>query len=311
VRVFVAGASGAIGRPLTRQLIAAGHEVTGITSNPDNAAPIEEAGARAVVCDALDAEALTAVVSEARPEVVISQLTRLPKDDFDPRTIDYEPTNRARAGGGHNLLEAAKASGARRFVTQSIAFMYAPQGDAVKEEDAPLWTDAPEPFSSGEVATAKHERDVLEAGGIEGLVLRYGFFYGPGTFYASDRGTARRVRKRRFPIVGDGGGIFSFIHVEDAAAATVAACGRGAPGVYNVVDDDPAPLREWLPGYAEVLGAKRPYKVPAWIARLFGGSFATLMATDLRGASNEKAKRELGWEPRYSSWRQGFAEALG
>lgn len=311
MRVLVAGASGAIGRPLSRQLSAAGHEVTGITSNPANVAAIEEDGARAVVCDALDAEALTAAVAEARPEIAISQLTRLPKDDFDPRTIDYGPTNRARGEGGRNLLEAARAAGARRFITQSIAFIYAPEGGMVKSEEAPIWFEAPEPFASGELATAEHEREVLGAEGIEGLVLRYGFLYGPATYYATDGGTGRRVRARRFPLVGRSEGVFSFVHVEDAAAATVAACERGAPGIYNVVDDDPAAMRDWLPFYAEVLGAKRPLRVPALIARVFGGSFATVMATELRGAANAKAKAELGWQPRYPSWRQGFREALG
>jgi len=310
VRVLVAGASGAIGRPLSRQLVAAGHEVTGITSNPANAPLVEQNGARAVVCDALDAGALTAAVAEARPEVVISQLTRLPKDDYDPRTIDYGPTNRARRGG-NNLLAAARTVGTRRFITQTIAFIYAPEGGWVKDETAPAWTDPPEPFRSGAGPTLEHEREVLEADGIEGLVLRYGQFYGPGTYYALDGGTARRVRSRRFPIVGRGDGVFSFIHVEDAAAATVAASERGAPGIYNVVDDEPAPLREWLPVYAEAVGAKRPFRIPTWIGRIFGGPFATLMATELRGASNAKAKRELEWQPRYPSWRQGFAEALG
>jgi len=310
MRVFLAGASGVIGKPLVEQLVAAGHEVSGMTSKPANSASIARRGGRAVVCDALDAEATSAAVAEARPEVVISQLTRLPKDDFDPRKIDYEPTNRARAGGGHNLLEAAKAVGARRFVTQSVAFIYEPQGSRVKDEEAPVWTDPPEPFLSGAAPTLEHEREVLEAE-IEGLVLRYGFFYGPGTYYAADGGTARQVRSRRFPIVGRGSGVFSFVHTDDAAAATVAACERGAPGIYNVVDDEPAPLREWLPYYAEALGAKRPFRAPTFLARIVGGAFATIMATELRGASNAKAKRELGWQPRYPSWREGFREALG
>ena len=310
MRVLVAGASGAIGRPLSRQLVAARHEVTGITSNPANAPLLEQHGANAVVCDALDAEALQTAVEQASPEVVISQLTRLP-EDYDPRTIDYGPTNRARAVGGHTLLEAARAIGARRFITQSIAFIYAPEGGAVKTEEAPVWSDPPEPFASGVGPTFEHEREVLEAEAIDGLVLRYGQFYGPGTYYAADGSVARQVRSRRFPIVGSGSGVFSFVHVEDAAAATVAACERGAPGIYNVVDDEPAPLREWLPVYAEAVGAKRPFRVPTFVARMFGGAFATIMATELRGASNEKAKRELGWQPRYPSWRQGFTEALG
>ena len=309
-RVFVAGASGAIGRPLVRQLAAAGHEVTGMTSSQSNVAPIEAAGAKAVVCDALDAAATSAAVGEAGAEVVISQLTRLPKD-YDPRSIDYGPTNLARGEGGHNLIEAARAAGARRFVTQSIAFLYAPEGDRVKTEDAPPWTDAPEPFASGAGPTLEHERETLSAAGLEGLVLRYGFFYGPRTHYASGASLAEQVRRRRFPIVGSGAGVFSFVHVEDAASATVAAVERGQPGIYNVVDDEPAELKVWLPEYAEAIGAKRPWRVPAWLARLAAGTWAVAISTELRGASNAKAKAELGWRPRYPSWRQGFTEALG
>jgi nucleoside-diphosphate-sugar epimerase len=311
MKVFVAGATGAIGRPLVRQLVAAGHEVTGITSSPSRTSVIEEAGGKAVVCDALDAEAIREAVAAARPEVVISQLTRLPKDEFNPRTIDYEPTNRARHGGGANVLAAAREAGVRRFVTQSIAFLYAPEGDWVKDEEAPVWTDPPEPFRSGAVPTLAHEREALAAEGIESLVLRYGFFYGPGTYHAREGSMWRQVRARRFPIVGGGHGVFSYIHVEDAAAATVAASERGAPGIYNVVDDDPAPVRDWLPVYADTIGAKRPWRVPTFVARLVGGPFATILATQLRGASNAKAKRELEWAPLYGSWRQGFREALG
>ena len=310
MRVFVAGASGAIGRPLVRQLVAARHDVTGMTSTESNAPSIEAAGARAVVCDALDPAGTSAAVRAAGPEAVISQLTRLPKE-YDPRTIDYGPTNLARAEGGHNVIEAARAAGARRFVTQSIAFLYAPEGDPVKTEEARPWTEAPRPFASGAGPTLRHEREALDAPGLEGLVLRYGFFYGPGTHYASRGSIADQVRRRRFPIVGSGAGIFSFVHVEDAASATVAAIERGRSGIYNVVDDEPAELRAWLPVYAEALGAKRPRRVPAWLARLVAGRWAVAVSTELRGASNAKAKRELGWQPRYPSWRQGFREALG
>jgi nucleoside-diphosphate-sugar epimerase len=310
MKVFLAGATGAVGRPLLGQLVAAGHEVTGMTSRPENAPRIEAGGARAVVCDALDREAVSRAVGEANPEVVISQLTRLPRE-YNPRKIDYGPTNRARAEGGHNLIVAAQAAGARRFVTQSVAFIYAPDGDMVKDEEARPWTDAPEPFGSGARPTLEHEREATQTPGLDGLVLRYGQFYGPGTYYASDGSMAHQVRRRRFPLVGRGEGVFSFIHVDDAASATVAATDRGRAGVYNVVDDDPAPLREWLPVYAEALGAKSPFRVPTFLARLAAGNFAAIMATQLRGASNAKAKRELGWEPLYSSWRQGFRAALG
>jgi nucleoside-diphosphate-sugar epimerase len=310
VRVFVAGASGAVGRPLVRQLVAAGHEVFGMTSKAGNVGTIEAAGATPVVCDALDAQAVQKAVREAAPEAVISQLTRLPRD-YDLRKIDYGPTNRARYEGGHNLIAAASLAGARRFVSQSVAFIYAPEGEMVKDEDARPWEDAPEPFGSGAKPALDHEREVLEAAGMEGFVLRYGQFYGPGTYFARDGSIAKRVRRRRFPIVGPGDGVFSFIHLDDASSATVAAVERGPSGIYNVVDDEPAPVREWLPVYAEALGAKPPWRVPTWLARIVGGPAATVVATQLRGASNAKAKRELGWQPTYASWRTGFAEALG
>jgi len=310
MRVFVAGASGVIGVPLVRQLVAAGHEVTGTTSKPENASRIESAGAAAVVCDALDPPAVQATVRDAAPEVAISQLTRLPSE-YNPRKIDYGPTNRARAEGGHNLIEAARAAGVRRLITQSVAFLYAPEGEMVKDEDARPWSEAPEPFRAGAVSTLEHEREATNTAGLEGIVLRYGQFYGPGTYYAPDGNIAEQVRRRRFPIVGRGEGMFSFIHIEDAASATVASLDRGTPGIYNIVDDEPAPLREWLPLYAEALGARRPLRVPTFLARLVAGSFAVTFATELRGASNAKAKRELGWQPRYPSWRQGFGETLG
>jgi nucleoside-diphosphate-sugar epimerase len=310
MKVFVAGASGVIGRPLVKQLVAAGHEVVGTTSRQQNAPRLEEAGATPVVCDALDAGAVRAAVEKAAPEVVVNQLTRLPRE-YDPRKIDYGPTNRARSEGGHNLIEAARSAGARRFITQGIAFIYAPQGPMVKDEEAPAWTDAPEPFGGGVAAMLEHERETTHTPGLEGVVLRYGQFYGPGTYYASNGSIAGQVRRRRFPIVGRGEGVFSFVHVDDAASATVAALDRGAPGIYNVVDDEPTPLRDWLPVYAEALDSRRPFRVPAFVARLAAGPFASAFATHLRGASNAKAKRELGWKPRYPSWRQGFREALG
>jgi nucleoside-diphosphate-sugar epimerase len=310
MKVFLAGASGVIGRPLVRQLVAAGHDVTGMTSREPNVAAIEAAGARGVVCDALDPDAVRATVVADAPQVVISQLTRLPKD-YDPRSIDYGPTNRARYEGGRNLIAAAREAGAKRFVSQSIAFIYAPEGEMVKDEDASPWTEAPEPFRDGAESTLDHEREVLEAQGLDGLVLRYGQFYGPATYYAPGGSIAEQVRRRRFPVVGRGDGTFSFIHIEDAASATVAALEHGGPGIYNVTDDEPAPLRTWLPVYAQALGAKPPRRVPSWLARIFAGRFAVIMATELRGASNAKAKRELGWKPGYASWREGFREGLG
>lgn len=310
MRVFVAGASGVVGRPLVRQLVAAGHDVIGTTSREEGRDAIAAGGATPVVCDALDASAVTAAVRDAAPEVVINELTRLPRE-YNPRKIDYGPTNRVRTEGGHNLIEAARASGARRFITQSIAFLYAPEGGMVKDEEARPWTDAPEPFAAGVASMLEHEREATQTPGLEGVVLRYGQLYGPGTYYARDGSIAELVRRRRFPIVGRGDAVFSFIHVDDAAGATVAALDRGATGVYNVVDDEPARLREWLPAYAEALGARRPFRVPVFLARLAAGPFAAAFATQLRGASNDKAKRELGWAPNHASWRTGFAESLG
>jgi nucleoside-diphosphate-sugar epimerase len=309
MRVFVAGASGAIGRPLVAQLVAAGHEVTGTTRSEQRAEAIRGAGARAAVCDALDAEALRAAVVEAAPDAIVHQLTALP-ERFNPRdkTV-YDATNRVRGEGTRNLLEAARAAGARRMVAQSIAFGYAPGArPEVKGEDAPLALDAPAPFGEALRVLQAMERSVVEADGIEGLVLRYGWFYGPGTYYAEDGSTAADVRRRRFPVIGRGTALFSFIHVDDAASATVAAVERGASGVYNVVDDDPAALRDWLPAYAEAIGAPRPLRVPLWLARLVAGGMASAMNA-LPGASNAKAKRELGWKPRWRSWREGFRQA--
>ncbi len=310
MKVFVAGASGAIGGPLVRQLVAAGHEVTGTTRREDRAEAIRAAGATAVVCDVFDAAALGAAVGEAAPEVVVNQLTSLPHR-YDPRRASfYEATNRVRGEGGHNLVEAARAAGVRRFLTQSISFLYAPEGGWVKDEEARPFDHAPGHFGPSLEVLLRHEREVVSSEAFEGLVLRYGQFYGPGTYFAPDGHLGREVSRRRFPVVGPGTGTFSFLHVEDAAGATIAALGNGGPGVYNVVDDEPAPLREWLPVYAEALGAKPPRRVPFWLAKLVAGRAAAETAVELRGASNAKAKRELDWQPRYASWRQGFREAL-
>jgi nucleoside-diphosphate-sugar epimerase len=310
MRVFVAGATGAIGRPLVPKLIAAGHEVTGTTRSEERAAGLRAAGARAVVCDALNAESVRAAMEEAAPEVVVHQLTALPERlDFRDEHV-YDATNRLRGEGTRILLSAARAAGARRMVAQSIAFLYVPTGGPVKTEDDPVMTDASGGFGSGLRTLAEMERAVIGEDSLEGLVLRYGFFYGPGTFYGDDGSTTADVRKRRFPVVGRGEGVFSFIHVDDAADATLGAVERGAPGVYNVVDDEPASMREWLPVFAEAAGAKRPLRVPRWLARLVAGKEAVTFATALRGASNAKAKRELGWQPAHPSWREGFRESL-
>ena len=260
--------------------------------------------------DVFDADALRAAVDEASPEVIVHELTALP-DRIDFRKEDtYAATNRVRTEGTRNLIDAARAAGARRFVCQSIAFAYRMDGDALKTEDDPLLDGRPGAFGSGVSALREMEAMVLGSDGLDGLVLRYGFFYGPGTYYADDGTSTEDVRRRRLPIVGKGSGVFSFIHVDDAADATVAAVERGAPGVYNVTDDEPAPMSEWVPVFAQAAGAKPPRRVPVWLARFVAGKDVSNFAVALRGASNEKAKRELGWRPAHPSWRSGFAESL-
>ena len=310
MKVFVAGAGGASGRHLLPRLVEAGHEVTGMTRSEERVPRLRELGATPVVADAFDAEGVRRAVADSGADVLVHELTALPSTlDFRKPEL-WEPTHRLRREGTRILIDAARAAGAGRMVVQSIAFAYAPAGDWVKAEDAPLAVD--EPGLPGEIAGAIHEMEAAVTGaeGLDGVVLRYGQFYGPDSYYAAEGATAEQVRKRQFPIVGGGDGIFSFVHIDDAADATVRAVEGGAPGIYNVVDDEPAPVREWLPLYAEALGAKPPRKVPRWLARLMAGKNAVQAATTLRGASNEKAKRELGWEPRHPSWRAGFRETL-
>lgn len=282
-----------------------------MTRREDRAAEIRAAGADCVVCDVFDAAALTEALKSAAPEVVVHELTALP-DRLDLRDEKvYEANNRIRDEGTRNLIAAARAAGAGRMVAQSISFIYAPAGGWVKTEEDPVFEDAPGGFGTAIRATMSLERQVLGTQGLDGVVLRYGFFYGPGTAYSTVGSQADDVRKRRFPVVGSGEAVFSFVHVDDAAAATVAAVERGSPGVYNVTDDEPGQLRDWLPAFAAAVGAKRPLRVPKLIARIAAGSEVVAFATTMRGASNAKAKRELGWQPRYASWRQGFSEALG
>jgi nucleoside-diphosphate-sugar epimerase len=312
VRVFFAGASGVIGRTLLPRLVDEGHEVTALTRTPDKAKALREVGAEPAVADATDAQALEAAVVEARPEAVIHHLTDLPRE-MTPGAMKegLARTDRVRTAGTANLIEAARTAGAQRIVAQSVAFAYAPGGAGLKDETDPLFVDAPAPFDDSVGAVAELERAVTNAEGLEGVVLRFGFWYGPGTAYASDGHWANEARRRRLPIVGDGSSVFSFVHVDDVAEATLVALRSGDPGIYNIVDDDPAPTREWTPAYAEAVGAKRPFRLPAFVVRIVAGRYAAYLATELRGASNEKAKRELGWSPRWPSWRQGFREALG
>ncbi|HYP47288.1 MAG TPA: NAD(P)-dependent oxidoreductase [Thermoleophilaceae bacterium] len=310
MRVLVAGATGAIGRPLLPRLLAAGHEVTALTRSEARAAPLRETGAAPVIGDALDVESVGRAVREAATEVIVHQLTALP-ERFDFKNPDlYTATNRLRTEGTRNLLSAAREAGTKRFVCQSIAFAYEPSGGMIKSESDPLMRDAPGLFGSAVRALSEMESMVAGAEGIDGIVLRYGFFYGPGTYYDHGGSVASDTLKRRMPVVGKGGGLSSFVHVEDAADATVVAVEHGAAGTFNIVDDEPAAMKDWLPVYARALGAKKPLRVPVLVARLVAGKEVAALATQTRGASNEKAKRELGWRPAHPSWRQGVAEAL-
>jgi len=303
MRVFVAGASGAIGTRLVPQLIEHGHEVIGTFRSPGNAERVRALGAEPIALDLLDAPAVRQAVLETKPEAIVHQATAL-ADARLSRKFDrtFAQTNRLRTEGTDALLAAAREAGVRRFVAQSFASMrYAPEGGPVKTEDDPLNPSPPAGARESNAAMAHLDRAVTNAGGI---ALRYGGFYG-----APNDGLLEPVRKRQFPIVGDGGGVFSFIHLDDAAAATVLALEHDGPAIYNIVDDEPAPVREWLPVLAQVLGAKPPRRVPVWLARLFAGEIAVQMGTESRGASNAKAKRDLGWTLRYPSWRQGFVAA--
>jgi 2-alkyl-3-oxoalkanoate reductase len=303
MRVFVAGASGAIGSRLVTQLIDRGHEVIGTHRSPGGAERVRALGAEPVALDLLDAPAVRKAVLTAEPDAIVHQATALADlRDFKHFDRSFAQTNRLRTRGTDALLAAAREANVRRFVAQSYASArYARVGGLVKTEDDPL-DPAPVPAMRETIAAMRHlDEAVTRAGGV---ALRYGGFYG-----AANDGMVVPVRRRLFPIVGDGAGVSSFIHLDDAAAATVLALERYRPGIYNVVDDDPAPLRDWLPVLAEVLGAKPPRRVPRWLARLFAGEAVVMMGTESRGASNAKAKRELGWELRYPSWRQGFVAA--
>jgi nucleoside-diphosphate-sugar epimerase len=315
MRIFVAGATGALGKQLVPQLVANGHEVVGMTRTGSKQDELRSMGARPVVADALDPDAMALAVAEAEPEVIVHQLTAL-SGSFDMRKVDqfFAATNRLRTAGTDHLLAAGRAAGTRRFVAQSYAgWPFARTGGAVKSETDPL--DPTPPQAMREVLNAiRHVEDaVTGAELVEGIVLRYGGFYGPGTSLSSDprADISENIRKRKFPVVGSGAGMWSFIHIADAASATVAAIEHGSPGIYNVVDDEPAPVREWLPALASALGAKPPRRLPRWLGRLAAGEAATVMMTEIRGASNAKARRELGWQLRYPSWRQGFAQGLG
>ncbi len=303
MRVFVAGASGAIGTRLVPQLIERGHEVIGTSRSPTNAERVRALGAEPAVLDLLDPRAVRKAVFQTEPDAIVHQATALAGVGFS-RNLDstFAQTNRLRTEGTDALLAAAREAGVRRFVAQSFASMrYAREGGPVKTEDDPL---DPTPVAATRETNAAMrylDQAVTDAGGV---ALRYGGFYG-----APNDGLLEPVRKRQFPIVGDGGGVSSFVHLDDAAAATVLALEHDGAGVYNIVDDEPARVREWLPVLASVLGAKPPRHFPRWLARLFAGDAAVMMGTEARGASNAKAKRQLGWELRHPSWREGFVAA--
>jgi nucleoside-diphosphate-sugar epimerase len=308
MRVFVAGAAGAVGQQLLPLLAAQGHEVTATTRSPGKAALLRELGAEPVVVDGLDAEAVGKAVAQAEPEAIIHQMTSLAGGN-SLRNFDktFAVTNRLRTEGTDHLLAAATAAGVRRFVAQSYTGWTNPRtGGPVKTEDDPLDPNPPAAQRESLAAIRHVEQVVPAATQMEGIVLRYGSFYGPG---ASDE-FAAMISKRKVPIIGDGAGIWSFLHIRDAATATVAALERGTPGVYNVVDDEPASVAEWLPYLAQAIGAKAPYRVPVWLGRLAAGEVGVSMMTQIRGSSNAKAKQDLGWQPVWPSWRQGFTRGL-
>ena len=311
MRVLVAGASGAIGLRLVPLLVTAGHQVTGMIRSQSKAEPLQRAGATPVVVDALDPTALREAVMDAQPEVVVHEMTAL-ANASDLRHFDraFAQTNRLRTEGLDHLLGAARETAARRVVAQSYCgWPFARVGGPVKTEDDPLDEAPPREFERSLQAIRHLESAVAEATDFDGIVLRYGSFYGPGSGLF-DGPALDQLRRRLFPVIGDGGGWWSFLHLDDAAEATARAIETGASGIYNIVDDDPAPVRDWLPALATMIGAKPPRHIPRWLARFVAGEHMVVMMTESRAGSNAKARRELGWRPNHASWRQGFAEVL-
>ena len=307
MRVFVAGATGAIGRRLVPQLVARGHEVTATTRSAGKADALRALGATPVVVDGLDAAGIGEAVARSAPDAIVHQMTALAgKPDLKRFDRWFAQTNALRTAGTEHLLAAARAAGVERFVAQSYTgWTNAHTGSRVNTEDDPL-DPAPAKAQRETLAAIRFLEDAVTAAPLHGIVLRYANFYGPG---ASDQ-LVELVRKRRMPVVGGGRGVWSWVHLDDAAAATVAALERGAPGIYNVADDEPAEVAEWLPYLAEAVGAKAPPRVPAWLGRLAAGEAAVRWMTAGRGTSNEKAKRELDWRPAWTSWRDGFRHGL-
>jgi nucleoside-diphosphate-sugar epimerase len=311
MKVFLAGATGVIGRRLVPMLVADGHEVIGTTRSPAKTHELRAAGAQPVVLDALDGPAVQAAVSDARADAIIHQLTALPAR-IDPRRMerDFLLNDRLRSEGTRHLVEAARSAGIERIVAQSIAFSYVrgAHGTLHVEQDRLLAKDAPKPYRRTALALVDLERAVL---GANGVVLRYGYFYGAGSAISSTGSTVAELARRRFPIVGGGEGVWSFVHVDDAARAAVLALNHSGPAVYNIVDDDPARVADWLPALADATDSPKPWSVPALIARVGAGSYGVSVLTQAQGAANALAKDELGWQPRYPSWREGFRTALG
>jgi 2-alkyl-3-oxoalkanoate reductase len=309
MKVFVAGAGGAVGRRLVSQLVTAGHEVVATTRSEDKLDALRQLGARAVVVDGLDAAAVGSAVAEAEPEAIVHQMTALSTMSSNPRRFDqdFALTNRLRTEGLDHLLAAAKATGVRKVIAQSyVGWNNRRDGGPVKTEADGLDPNPAAAQRRSLAAIEYLERTLLDCQGMETVALRYGFLYGPG----SSEAVAGPIRKRRIPLVRNADGIWSWTHVDDAAAAAVAALVRGDHAVYNIVDDDPAPVAQWLPHLAEVIGAKPPRRLPLWLVRLVGGEVTVRLLTEIRGSSNAKAKAELGWQPRWTSWRDGFAHAL-
>ena len=313
MKVFVAGGSGAMGRRLVPQLVAGGFDVVAMTRDEGKASWLRRVGAQPVVADALDRAAVAGAVKASEPEVVIHQLTALAGvKSFKNFDKEFALTNRLRTEGTDHLLEAARIAGVRRIIAQSYGnWNYERTGSAVKTEQDPFDPNPPANQVKSLQAIRYVENAVVNADGIEGIALRYGNFYGPGTGLDLGGDIVTQVRKRMFPIVGDGAGIWSFVHMDDAAAAAIAAIEHGRPGVYNVADDEPAPVANWLPDLAAVVGAKPPRHIPVWLGRLAAGEVGVSMMTQIRGTSNAKAKAELGWSPHYRTYREGFRNGLG
>ena len=313
MKVFVAGSTGAIGKSLVPLLLKSGHQVVALSQTSQKAKELEAFGAKVAISDAFDKVRLTTAIKKIEPEIIIHQLTAIPSNtSFKKFDEQFALTNRLRTEVTDTLLEVSRLVGARRFITQSFCgWPFAREGGPIKTEEDPLDPNPPASFKKTLAAISYLEEAVGKATDLEALALRYGFFYGPGTSIAKNGAVVELIRNRQIPIVGDGAGIWSFIHIQDAARATVAAVSRGVPGIYNIVDDEPAAVSTWLPFLADTVGAKPPWRLPVWLAGLAIGEGGVSMMTKIRGGSNMKAKRELGWQPIYPSWRRGFVEGLG